>query len=68
MRHVVKPPLDAHVCKTFFPKVVRNRLVAGKAVAETARALGNLLLGDGDDVDVDRVELEEMLEGGQRQF
>lgn len=37
--------------------VVVALLVAGRAVAETARALGNLLGGDVDDVDGDRVEL-----------
>jgi len=45
-----------------FPKPSHNSansLVAGEAVAETARALGNLLLGDGDDVDVDSVELKD---------
>jgi len=42
----------------FSPKQYRRRkhLLAGAAIAE-ARALNNLLLGDGDDVNGDGVEL-----------
>lgn len=55
MRHVELPPILSRT----FPVVpqANKRLVAGEAVAEAARTLGNLLLGDGDDVDVDGVEL-----------
>lgn len=60
MRHVELPPILSRT----FPrpqgsKKANERLVAGEAVAEAARTLGNLLLGDGDDVDVDGVELRE---------
>jgi hypothetical protein len=56
MRHVELPPI---VSRTF-PKPrgrASERLVAGGTGAEAARALDNLLLGNGDDVDVDGVEL-----------
>jgi len=56
MRHVELPPI---VSRTF-PRPQRRaseRLVAGEASAEAAGALDDLLLGNGDDVDVDGVEL-----------
>jgi hypothetical protein len=55
MRHVELPPI---VSRTFSERPSElNRLVAGGTSAETTRALDNLLLGNGDDVDVDGVEL-----------
>ena len=56
MRHVELPPT---VSRTF-PRPRRTaseRLVAGEASAEAAGALDDLLLGNGNDVDVDGVEL-----------
>jgi hypothetical protein len=55
MRHVELPPI---VSRTFSVRPSElNRLVAGSTSAEATRALDNLLLGNGDDVDVDGVEL-----------
>jgi hypothetical protein len=55
MRHVELPPI---VSRTFSVRPSElNRLVAGGTSAEATRALDNLLLGNGDDVDVDGVEL-----------
>lgn len=54
MRHVELPPI---VSRTFSVPSELNRLVAGSTSAEATRALDNLLLGNGDDVDVDGVEL-----------
>jgi hypothetical protein len=58
MRHVELPPICV---KNFCDEPARveasERLVAGGTGAEAAGALDNLLLGNGDDVDVDGVEL-----------
>jgi hypothetical protein len=55
MRHVELPPI---VSRTFSVRPSElNRLVAGCTSAEATRALDNLLLGNGNDVDVDGVEL-----------
>jgi hypothetical protein len=51
------PPILSRTFPRPLDGKANKRLVAGEAVAEAARTLGNLLLGDGDDVDVDGVEL-----------
>jgi hypothetical protein len=62
MRHVELPPICV---KNFCDEPARveasERLVAGGTGAEAAGALDNLLLGNGDDVDVDGVELWNVL-------
>jgi hypothetical protein len=57
MRHVELPPIVSRTFATSPRGRASERLVAGGTGAEAARALDDLLLGNGDDVDVDGVEL-----------
>ena len=51
------PRMRAYIWASEQASIEARRLDAGVAVAEAAGALGNLLGGDGDDVDGDGVEL-----------
>ena len=57
MRHVELPPIVSRTFPSRPQGRASKRLVAGEASAEAAGALDDLLLGNGNDVDVDGVEL-----------